>query len=305
MPQKTITQEQSEAVLRALPDPAFVLTESGRYAAVYGGSDTRYYHDGSPLVGKTLHEVLPREAADEFLQQIRKALATRQMVVHEYELSVNDVDGISVDGPREPIWFLGRISALLNGFLGEPAVVWVASNITESKHLERLLKEQALTDDLTGVHNRRRFMQQMVFFFDVFKRYTTPCSVITFDIDRFKEINDNLGHPIGDQALKALSASIKPLLRESDMLFRLGGDEFAIICPNTGLEETLNAADRIRLVALDVLAPFASENRNPALSLGVSSLHEGDSSYEGVLNRCDQGLYQAKESGGNRTCSAL
>ncbi|MBQ0132318.1 MAG: GGDEF domain-containing protein, partial [Comamonas sp.] len=104
----SFTLSQYESVCDSLPDPTLILTESGRYAAILGGKDKRYYHDGSSLVGKRLGDVLTAGKTQWFLQQIHQALSSQQMLVVEYELSAHDVLGISHEGPVQAIWFEGR-----------------------------------------------------------------------------------------------------------------------------------------------------------------------------------------------------
>ncbi len=155
------TAFQYQAICDSLPDPTFILTESGRYVAVLGGKDKRYYHDGSSLVGRRIADVLAPAKTAWFEQQIQRALTGQQMLVVEYELSAHDVLGLPTEGPEERIWFEGRISALEQLYDGEKAVLWVASNITASKELQQQLQLHALSDELTGLHNRRRFMQAL------------------------------------------------------------------------------------------------------------------------------------------------
>jgi two-component system cell cycle response regulator len=102
---------QIQSILKALPDPVFVLTRSGRYAAIFGGIDTRYYHDGSHLVGQLISDVLSDEKSAWFLQVIGQALAQRALLVVEYALSARDVKGLSSEGPPTEIWFEGRAGA--------------------------------------------------------------------------------------------------------------------------------------------------------------------------------------------------
>ena len=104
-----LTPAMLAATLQALPDPAFILTCSGRYGAVFGGSDKRYYHDGSSLVGLTISDVLEDEKARWFLQQIDTALKSRELLVVEYGLSGHDVKGLTNEGPTDTIWFEGRV----------------------------------------------------------------------------------------------------------------------------------------------------------------------------------------------------
>ena len=127
---------QLTAIFAALPDPVFVLTRGGRYVAVLGGADTRYYHDGSFLVGQTISEVLMPEKAGWFLSQIAQALQSGQLHVIEYGLASCDVKGLTSEGPQQTIWFEGRVQALPFAIEGEEAVVWVASNITARHELE-------------------------------------------------------------------------------------------------------------------------------------------------------------------------
>lgn len=152
---------QMSALLAALPDPVFVLTHSGLYAAIFGGTDTRYYHDGQWLVGQRLTDVLEADKADWFLQEIRHTLALGRLHVVEYSLSGHDIKGLSSEGPQEAIWFEGRVQPLDFLVLGEPAVLWVASNITARHDLEHRLRVLSETDELTGLPNRRHLMERL------------------------------------------------------------------------------------------------------------------------------------------------
>lgn len=129
------------AVLAAFPDPVFVLSESGRYVEIYGGTDSRYYHDGSGLVGKRIQDVLQPDKAQWFLAEIAKVLATPGMHIVEYGLSAKDVLGLDTPGPAETLWFEGRVQAMDFLMDDEAVVLWVASNITERIHAETQLTE--------------------------------------------------------------------------------------------------------------------------------------------------------------------
>jgi hypothetical protein len=211
----TFSNEQIAAILAALPDPAFILTRSGYYAALFGGSDVRYYHDGSALVGKSIRDVLPAEKADWFISEIGKALNTRILRVIEYTLAGGDVKGLPDEGPEATIWFEGRIQALDYQVMGEDAVLWVANNVTASKALEAKLRRQSETDALTGLPNRRKLMSSLTEYFETFVRYATPTSVLIFDIDNFKRINDDHGHP-GLSELAATDSSYEEVLKRAD-----------------------------------------------------------------------------------------
>lgn len=300
----SLTLSQYESICESLPDPTFILTESGRYAAILGGKDKRYYHDGSSLVGKRIGDVLTPAKTDWFLAQIRTALASQQMLIAEYELSGHDVLGIPVEGPVEPIWFEGRITALQQTYGGERAVVWVASNITGTKQLQRKLHQQAMSDELTGLHNRRYFIQALSHAYASFKQYGKPACLMYFDVDYFKAINDNLGHPAGDQALRDLSAAVQKAVSADDLFCRLGGDEFALLCQGRSMQEITALAQQLLLSGRQALAPYATVGPAPALSLGIAHFQASDVNVQDVMHRADQALYTSKVQGGHQMSTA-
>ncbi|MYN20316.1 diguanylate cyclase [Rugamonas sp. FT107W] len=294
------TTEQIAALLAALPDPAFIFTRSGKYAALFGGTDARYYHDGSSLVGKRIGDVLNAEKAAWFLAQIAVALAKRGLHVVEYRLDRKDVKGLEGDGPDDTIWFEGRAQALDYQVDGEDAVLWVASNITTSKKLEALLRMQSETDALTGLANRRKLMQALNDSHGLHARYRTPASVLIFDIDNFKDINDRYGHLSGDKAIQVTADVCRRELRTTDFPARLGGDEFVILMPHTTWEQAMPIAERLRQRIADQLRELGTLGQGATISGGLDQMLPGDTSSEEVLKRADDALYRAKHGGRNR-----
>ena len=163
------------------------------------------------------------------------------------------------------------------------------------------LEYLARTDELTQAFNRRHFLQELEKEVDRSKRYKRPLSVLVLDLDYFKDVNDTYGHASGDAVLQALSAACSSILRTEDVFARMGGEEFGILFPETGLEEAVQVAERIRKLVqhLKVTAENGATIRFTA-SLGVTSLQEDDQSLESLLQRADRALYAAKESGRNR-----
>ncbi|MBV7535257.1 GGDEF domain-containing protein [Duganella sp. sic0402] len=286
------SNEQIAALLSSLPDPAFIITRAGRYAALFGGTDTRYYHDGSSLVGKYLCDVLNEEKTAWFLAQIAIALAAGGLHVVEYPLAADDIKGVGGAGPVETIWFEGRVQPLQYQVMGEDAVLWVANNITASKKLEALLRMQSETDALSGLPNRRKLISSLTEHFELFARYKTPASVLIFDIDHFKSINDTRGHLAGDKTITTTAEVCRRELRATDFPSRLGGDEFVVLMPHTGSIQALPIAERLRL--------RIEEQTGATISGGLSEMTGGDLSYEDVLKRSDDALYRAKRDGRNR-----
>ena len=291
------TQQQLASILSSLPDPAFILTRSGRYAAVFGGKDIRHYHDGSGLVGLSMFEVLKEEKALWFAAQIHRALESGVLHIVEYELSGSDVKGAG-DGPDYSIWFEGRVQALSFPVEGEDAVVWVASNITDKNETQQKLRRLSETDALTGLYNRRKLIETLDERLAAFERERAQTSVLVFDIDHFKRLNDELGHHAGDTALVEIARLCRQHLRQSDVIARFGGDEFVVVMPGTLRADALNIAEELRQhIPLTLRRTLRYES---TISGGVSEFGPPDRFSSDVLARADEGLYQSKRAGRNR-----
>lgn len=297
----SLTAEIAREMLSALPDPLFVITESGRYGAVLGGNDEAFYHDGSHLTGRYLNEVLPQPKADWFLKQVRLTLEAGRLRSVEYALAGDDVDGLDKDrGPEGDLWFEGRIQPMSTLFDGERAVVWVARNITARSELEAELRRMSETDPLTGVYNRRKLMEELRRRVAEFRRYGQPSTLILFDVDHFKRVNDTFGHAAGDDVLRDITVTCGQQLRDVDVLARIGGEEFAVLLTNTTLETGQRVAERLRLsIATEVMKHYQAPVP-VTISAGVTALQGSDESLDAVLKRCDEALYQAKRDGRNR-----
>lgn len=295
-----ISVEQMALVLNALPDPAFILSRSGKYVAVFGGRDSRYYHDGTGLIGHYIADLVKLEKANWFLEQIDKALTSRKLLVEEYELSSRDVKGLPDEGPKDAIWFEGRIQALDFLVDGEEVVLWVASNTSERHELEIRLRELSDTDQLTGLFNRRKMEHDLTLHYEACVRYAVPTSLLMFDLDNFKSVNDTKGHHVGDEMILAVGDICRSLLRKTDTACRFGGDEFVIALPNTSPENALQFAKRLHKQIKVELSRFSAGESGVTASMGVATMAAEDGSYEDALKRADGALYEAKGRGKDR-----
>ncbi|MEM5948215.1 sensor domain-containing diguanylate cyclase [Spirochaetia bacterium 38H-sp] len=154
----------------------------------------------------------------------------------------------------------------------------------------------SVTDPLTGLFNRRKILKDLNIELYRAKRYNSIFSVIIFDIDHFKAINDTFGHTEGDIILKELGDMLKTILRTTDTLARWGGEEFILLCPETGLEDAINIAEKFRRV---VETHIFSNGRKITISLGVAGYRDGWQ-IEDIIRQADNMLYKAKSSGRNR-----
>ncbi|MFQ6370810.1 diguanylate cyclase [Shewanella sp. YIC-542] len=293
---------QLQTILDTLPDPAFIITRSGQYTHIFGGTDKRYYNRGYNLIGCNLNDVLAAEKAKWFAQLIATVLSTGQMTIVEYQLLKSDVKGLE-DGPEEPLWFEARIQPLSFPVNGEDAVLWVASNITVRHQLEQRLQHLSEIDELSHLYNRRKLRDQLTRQFNLFHRHHTPCSILVFDLDYFKQLNDSCGHLIGDKVIEAVGRVCLQTVRDEDVPARYGGDEFAILMPQTNRQQAWSVADRLRRKIQRVLLEMDLPQNCSSISGGISEFLPEDGKIEALLERADRGLYMAKNLGRNRICS--
>ncbi|TWI64836.1 diguanylate cyclase (GGDEF)-like protein [Desulfobotulus alkaliphilus] len=168
----------------------------------------------------------------------------------------------------------------------------------------KILEEELLRDPLTGAYNRRAYDRHVAEEMDRFRRYGSLFSLLIFDVDRFKNVNDVYGHAVGDKCLKAIIDKVKPVLRASDFLARFGGEEFIVLLPETGPEGAREAGEKIRM-AVETIAFYHKEDKvQITVSVGGGTVQEKDASYDVFFSRVDKALYEAKNSGRNRVVLA-
>ena len=162
--------------------------------------------------------------------------------------------------------------------------------------LERL----ATTDPLTGVCNRRRFIDLAEHEFKAARRYDRDLALVMFDLDRFKEVNDTAGHQCGDAVLAAAAECTGAVLRETDCLARYGGEEFVVLLAESGRDAVLSAAERMRRAMEQLEVDCDGRSFRCTASFGVTGLRPDDADIDALLERSDRALYQAKAAGRNR-----
>jgi diguanylate cyclase (GGDEF)-like protein len=171
------------------------------------------------------------------------------------------------------------------------------------EQLQQDLERQAVVDALTDCPNRRGFFIALAPWLSLARRPGVPTSLVLFDLDQFKRVNDSYGHPAGDTVLRVLADVCKKHLRESDQLGRMVGVEFAILLPRTGAPEAALVAERMR-AAIEA-SPVKTERAMIALtaSFGVTAIRSDDTTVS-LFKRVDQALQQAKSAGRNRIVEA-
>ncbi|MBK8386050.1 MAG: diguanylate cyclase [Candidatus Accumulibacter sp.] len=167
----------------------------------------------------------------------------------------------------------------------------------------RRLQHAAMTDVLTGLPNRRAGMAALSRFWNASQRTTQPVAALMIDVDRFKSINDQHGHAVGDQVLQEVARAIQNAARKDDSVSRIGGEEFLLVCHNADARVALLAAERLRRMvkALRIII-VAGVEIQITISIGVASREAGMASEENMLLAADKALYAAKNNGRDRVC---
>jgi len=204
----------------------------------------------------------------------------------------------SCHSPFEQRWFMVRVSRIEAS--DPPRYVVAHDNVTALKLAQQALIMQATTDELTGVANRRSFMQALGVEFERLRRHPSlHCSVLALDLDHFKHVNDTWGHAAGDAVLKHVARVVSGHTRVGDVVGRTGGDEFVMLLPDTALDEAEALSERLRLqVALEPMQ-FDGHSIGVTVSIGLALLTGSDTEAMEALVRADRALYEAKRAGRN------
>lgn len=202
------------------------------------------------------------------------------------------LDTLVNDGTERIVFimtFLGTVVGTINFIL------------MASDEFNKELTLLAHTDGLTGVLNRRRFLELGETEFRRARCYGRPLTVLIIDIDRFKAINDQAGHPFGDRVIRAVADCCVAQIHQSDAIGRLGGEEFAVLLPETALESAERMAERLREAIEHDLAPLAAERAlTVTCSVGGVTIDVEHASFSELIEQSDAALYAAKRAGRNR-----
>ena len=175
------------------------------------------------------------------------------------------------------------------------------SDVTEREELRRRLEQMAVTDELSGLNNRRRFREYGEEAVDRALRYHEQLSILMMDIDYFKRINDTYGHGVGNQVIKSFSAHLKHSFRGTDTVARMGGEEFAVIMINTDMATAYEKAEGFRRHIYELEERYGDYVVHYSISIGISTITEEAQTLDQLINLADEALYEAKNTGRNKT----
>lgn len=196
-------------------------------------------------------------------------------------------------------WTLVFFGLFASGLLG-----FVVQNNSELKRMQGRLEDMARSDALTGIANRRHFMEEAPVRLQHAARNKQNCFIIMFDVDRFKRINDTYGHAAGDMALSAITARVKNVIRPYDLFARYGGEEFILLATELDREEAESLSTRIRLSICETPFVFDGVSLEISASFGLAQVLP-TAGLDAGIRQADVALYEAKRQGGNRSVPYL
>ncbi|WP_407702419.1 sensor domain-containing diguanylate cyclase [Vibrio algarum] len=246
-------------------------------------------------VGRSSREIhLSDEAYDQFGEKFHSSLINREVVDFDYQ--VRNRDG-------KPIWVAISGKAIDTNLPAdlEKGVVWVTRDINKRKLMEEQLIKLTREDPLTGLFNRRYFIESSDRELKLMRRYNKSLSLLTIDIDHFKSINDTFGHNIGDKALIFFTQICSDIVRNIDIVGRMGGEEFTILLIESNLDQASDIAHRI-LSTLAKKSMLHKDIPSMSASIGVVQI-EPKETLQSAMKRADKLLYTAKKNGRSRVCS--
>ncbi len=281
--------EESERKFRAILDSAvdgvlLMDKQKSRFIQANSAICEMLGYRPDELYNLGITDIHPEESLPEVFRQFERQ--TRGEIFVAQNLPVKRKDG-SI--------FIADISSAPMTLSGRTIMVGFFHDVTERKRIEEKMQLLATTDSLTGIANRRAFMAQLDSEIERAHRYGTPLALVMYDIDYFKQINDNFGHDVGDSILQAITEVVKNNVRAVDTVARWGGEEFMILMPESDLSSACIVAEKLREEVAG--HPFEQVN-NLTVSFGVTDFKSNED-VDTLLKRVDDALYKAKENGRN------
>ncbi len=288
-------KEYLAGLLNAIPDLLFEVGLDGEIYSYHSSAGQLLAAPPEAFIGKRFADVLPANVALTISQAIHEAHGQGVSHGKQYALQL----------PQGVCWFELSVSPIAKRAGAAPHFMVVVHDITKRKFAEDELERQAHSDYLTGVDNRRFFMEKAELEISRSNRYDSSFSLLMIDIDHFKDINDRYGHKTGDLVLQEFAKICLENLRDIDLFGRIGGEEFAAMLPETGLNDAAEAAERLRSSIQNHVVNAADDSEiRFTVSIGIACKTDTKRTLDSILADADKHLYKAKASGRNRHVAA-
>ncbi|MBI5932348.1 MAG: diguanylate cyclase [Chloroflexi bacterium] len=253
--------------------------------------NTKVIESGEPVLLRDTYEEYPIFRTLDHASHIRSWLGV-PLIVRSRVIGLLAIDS------RETNHFTHDNIQLVSAFASQVAIA------IENARLFDEVQQMAITDGLTGLYNRRHFMELAQIEFERARRYKRHLSAIMFDIDHFKKVNDTYGHPFGDLVLQNLAALCKVKLREVDPIARYGGEEFVALVVEANIKHAELVGERLRREVEKMVTHHGTTETHITVSIGIAEQDENTATLEDLIARADQALYYSKHHGRNRVTLA-
>lgn len=267
-----VSEMKNRAIIEVLPDLIFLYSDKGIFLDCLENKHDELYLEKEAFIGKSLHDVMPKEVADKGLESIKRTLETGEMQHFEYSLQMS-----------------GRVQYFETRFMmvTHEEVLAVVRNITENKeHLERI-EHLSFHDQLTGLYNRRFYEEEL-------QRLDTarnlPLSLVMLDVNGLKLTNDAFGHLAGDELLKSVAGALRNQCRTDDIIARIGGDEFILLLPETAHDEAGRIVERIQAE----IKSLSVSNVPVSVSIGCQTKNDTIEPIMEVFVKAEDQMYRKK-----------
>jgi diguanylate cyclase (GGDEF)-like protein/PAS domain S-box-containing protein len=284
-----------QAILDSFRDAVLLVDGQGLITCVNRRAEQLFKVPAHRLLGTDSFELMADRRSQGLLDYLRKTLLPRDPA--RPDAAAIELVGRQPHGLLVPIEVTsGRVEQP-----GAPAFTLTIRDIGASKAREKELREAATRDRLTMVATRAHL--ELLAEAELFRvsRYDRPLSVVLFDIDHFKRVNDTHGHAAGDRVLREIARRCRFMIRGSDLIGRWGGEEFVVMAPETALDGGQALGERLRQAIADEPVRLESGERVAVtISVGVAGYEAGDTDLESIVRRADAALYRAKAEGRNR-----
>ncbi len=282
------------AVLDSFRDGVLLVDSQGHVVGANRAAEQLFRLPASRLLGRDCLTLMADRRSHSFIEYLSRSLLPAEAGAASATI---ELVGRRADGGLVPIEVTsGRIDPR-----GQAAFTLTIRDITERKAREQELRRGATRDRLTGVATRGHAEQIAETELFRVSRYGRPLSLLLFDVDHFKRVNDTHGHAAGDQVLREVARRCQILVRSSDLIGRWGGEEFLVMTPETALDGGSILGERLRRAVAD--APVildTGERVQVTISVGIAEYQAGDADLVSLLRRADMALYRAKAKGRNQ-----
>ena len=283
--------------MEALPDASLVIDIQGKILAANRNAIERLKYSSSQITDLFVEDLVP----DRFRKQhkaLRKSfvMSTQQRSMGEdnskyFPTKLADASEIITEIS------IGRLKV---DDEEDQLFLVILIDRTDKVRLEEELKKRANIDQLTELYTRAYFLELSKKEMERASRYEHDLTLIYFDVDHFKSINDRYGHYIGDLVLRQIGDVCRKELRNIDICGRLGGEEFVIILPESSIENAISVSERLRVAVKDIKVPGKEGVIVVSASFGVAAVRQDEKDFDELLKRADKALYRAKMNGRDR-----